>query len=168
MKRVAQFYLCSTAIALILPACAPAVIKPITGRIVNIQTGQEGTVLFKRGTLQPQLADPYAPNNTTIHIGNLTYTGRTKVIDHGGGPLPAGWGLNVEFGGSSNSKPNVTLGWKSRISNSNKSTGRIGNLIAKTNGRLAITMACQLTLDLNEHGIGECKSSSGALYSIQF
>lgn len=166
MKRVAPFYLVSTAIALILPACAPAVIKPITGRIVNVQTGQEGIVLFKRGTLQPQLADPYAPNNTTIRIGNLTYTGRTKVIDHGGGPLPVGWGLSVEFEGSNHSKPRATVGWRGRTSN--KSTGRIGNLIAKTNGRLPITIACQLTLDLNEHGIGECKSSSGNLYSIQF
>lgn len=157
------------ALACALPACTPAVVKPIQGRIVNAQTGQEGTVMFKRGTLQPQLADPYAPNNTTIQIGNLTYVGRTKVIDHSGGPLPAGWGLSVEFGGSSSPSHSANqMSWGSRIGTSNKVSGRVGNLIAKTKGRSPITMVCHLTLDINEHGIGECKSSSGTLYSMQF
>jgi hypothetical protein len=155
----------------VLASCAPAMTGPQLGRIVNSVTGQEGTVSFVRGTLQPRLGDPFAADNVTIRIGGQTYSGRTAILNGGvGGLLPAGLGLSLSVGGSAAVGENgaVALGTRLDTPRPGPATVRSGNLIARTAGASTLTLTCALTVDEAEHGIGECVGNDGVKYALQF
>ncbi|AFD25317.1 hypothetical protein [Deinococcus gobiensis] len=165
--------LLSAAAACLLASCAPTLTGPVTGRIVNGQTGEEGTVSFTRGTLRPGYVNGSAGDNVVVRIGSLAYTGRTTIVNGGVvGPLPAGWGLSLGFGGGSRLGDEGALGWGTRLDTPAPGaaavTSRTGNLIARTLGASPRTLTCTLTVDTAEHGIGDCTGSDGAKYALQF
>ncbi|THF88527.1 hypothetical protein E7T09_04810 [Deinococcus sp. KSM4-11] len=160
--------------AALLASCAPTVTAPHQGRIVNSVTGTEGVVTFTPGTLRPRLGDPFAQDNATITIGGQAYSGRTAIVDGSSGagnPLPAGWGLSFGFGASSAAFTNGMVGIGTRLDSPDRHgppVARIGNLIARTGGTPVLTLTCTLTVDENEHGIGDCTGNDGAKYAMQF
>jgi hypothetical protein len=172
MMKLAPLFL-STAAACLLASCAPTMTGPVTGRIVNGQTGEEGTVSFTRGTLRPGYVNGSAGDNVVIRIGSQAYTGRTAIVSGGVvGPLPAGWGLSLGFGGGTRLDGDGALGWGTRLDTPANGpvavTSRTGNLIARTLGASPSTLTCTLTVDATEHGIGDCVGSDGAKYALQF
>ncbi|WP_309570515.1 hypothetical protein [Deinococcus sp.] len=160
--------------ATLLASCAPAATGPRTGRIVNSVTGTEGVVTFTPGTLRPRLGDPFAPDNASIAIAGQIYSGRTAIVDGSSGagnPLPAGWGLSFGFGASSGAFTNGSVGFGTRLDSPDHHTppvARIGNLIARTAAAPILTLTCTLTVDENEHGIGDCTGNDGTKYALQF
>ena len=155
----------------VLASCAPTMTGPQMGRIVNSVTGQEGTVSFVRGTLQPRLGNPFAADNATIRIGGQTYSGRTAILSGSvASLLPAGLGLSLSVGGSAAIGENgaVALGTRLDTPRPGTATVRSGNLIARTVGAPTLTLTCTLTVDEAEHGIGECTGNDGVKYALQF
>ncbi|CAM4044134.1 hypothetical protein [Deinococcus frigens] len=164
-------FLLSAAFAGVLASCAPNVTGPQVGRIVNSVTGQEGTVSFSRGTLQPRLGDPFASDNATIRVGGQTYSGRTALLNSGAvSPLPAGVGLSLSLGGTAAIGTNGAVGIGTRIDTPRPRAAvtRSGNLIARTAGTPTLTLTCTLTVDETEHGIGDCTGNDGVKYALQF
>ncbi|WP_339095999.1 hypothetical protein WDJ50_01500 [Deinococcus sp. VB142] len=157
-------------VALALASCAPTVTAPQLGRIVNGKTGAEGTVSFERGSLRPLVADPFAPDNTRIQLGDDLYTGRTQLVARGGtAPLPAGWGLSVGVAGGTGAGPLGQVGWDTRLDSPRAAAPAYsGNLIARTSGVRVRTLTCTLLVDAQEHGIGECTGEDGTKYAMQF
>ncbi|MXV18047.1 hypothetical protein [Deinococcus xianganensis] len=153
-------------LASVLGACAPAVTAPQTGRIVNAVTGEEGTATFTRGTLTPRVGDPFAPDNATIRIGGLTYTGRTYLI--GNGALPGGLGFSVAFGASSGTDGSAFTGGGTRVEGGRPVPAYTGNLIARVDGDAPGILTCTLTVDAQERGVGECFDGAGTRYALQF
>lgn len=171
MTRLAPLPLLGAALALLLSACAPTQTGPQLGRIVNGATGEEGTVSFTRGSLRPRVADPFAPDNATIRIGGLTYTGRTVILSGSALPLPAGWSLSVGVGGDTGLGQGGALGWGTQLDSPPAGRAvptRSGNLIARTAGAAPRTLTCTLSVDEREHGIGECTGQDGVRYALQF
>ena len=163
--------LLGAAVAGVLASCAPTMTGPQVGRIVNSVTGQQGTVSFTRGTLQPRLGDPFAADNATIRIGGQVYSGRTAVLNGGAeGPLPPGWGLSVALGGTAAVGDSGMLGIGTRLDTPRPRAPRVrsGNLIARTAGAPTLTLTCTLTVDETERGIGECTGNDGVKYALQF
>lgn len=155
----------------VLAACAPSATGPQMGRIVNSVTGQEGTVSFTRGTLQPRLGDPFAADNATIRIGGQTYSGRTTVLSGSAASLlPAGLGLSLSVGGgvAVGESGAVAVGTRLDTPRPGAATVRSGNLIARTASAPTLTLTCTLTVDESEHGIGECTGNDGVKYALQF
>lgn len=155
----------------VLASCAPTMTGPQMGRIVNSVTGQEGTVSFVRGTLQPRLGNPFAADNATIRIGGQTYSGRTAILSGSAASLlPAGLGLSLSVGGSAAIGENgaVALGTRLDTPRPGTATVRSGNLIARTASAPTLTLTCTLTVDEAEHGIGECTGNDGVKYALQF
>ncbi|MFC6664151.1 hypothetical protein ACFP9V_01430 [Deinococcus radiopugnans] len=155
----------------VLASCAPTVAGPQLGRIVNSVTGQEGTVSFVRGTLQPRLGNPFAADNATIRIGGQTYSGRTAILNGSAASLlPAGLGLSLSVGGSAAVGENgaVAVGTRLDTPRPGAPAVRSGNLIARTAGTPTLTLTCTLTVDESEHGIGECTGNDGVKYALQF
>lgn len=161
--------LLSAALVAPLAACTPALTGPQVGRIVNGNTGAEGTVAFTRGTLRPRIAGPYAADNVVIQIAGQTYSGRTVILDANASALPGNWGLSVGFGSGTNVGPNGFFGWDTHFGTPRQhaSSSRTGNLIARTTGNTR-TLTCNLLVDENEHGIGDCTDQSGVKYTLQF
>lgn len=157
-------------VAIALASCAPTVTAPQLGRIVNGKTGAEGTVSFERGSLRPLVADPFAPDNTRIQLGDDLYTGRTQLVARGGtAPLPAGWGLSVGVAGGTGAGPLGQVGWDTRLDSPRATAPAYsGNLIARTSGVRVRTLTCTLLVDTQEHGIGECTGEDGTKYAMQF
>lgn len=159
------------AVAGVLASCAPALTGPQVGRIVNSVTGQEGTVSFTRGTLQPRVGDPFAADNAAIQIAGQTYSGRTAIVNGDTvSPLPAGFGLSVALGGSTTIGDNGAVGIGTRLDTPRPRAAvtRSGNLIARTAGTPTLTLTCTLTVDESERGIGECTGNDGVKYALQF
>lgn len=155
----------------VLASCAPTATSPQVGRIVNSVTGQEGTVSFVRGSLQPRLGDPFAADNATIRIGGQTYSGRTVLLSGGAGsPLPAGLGLSLSVGGSAAVGENGAVAVGTRLDTPRPGAPKVrsGNLIARTAGTPTLTLTCTLSVDESEHGIGECTGNDGVKYALQF
>lgn len=152
----------------LLASCAPSMTAPVTGRIVNTMTGVEGTVQFTRGTLQPRLEGPNAPENATLQIAGQTYTGRTVIINSGVSANP-GWGASFNLFGGHTSRDSG-FGWYTRFGtpSEQKTVTRTGNLIARTSSTPTLTMTCTLSVDVNEHGVGDCTGSDGTRYALQF
>ncbi len=169
MKRFAVVL----AIAALLASCAPSATGPVAGRIVNGKTGEEGQVAFTRGTLRPRLNAAQAPDSVTIAIGGQTYSGRTVVVDGGSvrtapGNWAGNWDMSFGFGGSRNVNDNF-FGWGSRVGRSQEATlARTGNLIARTTTAPTRTLTCTLTVDVYEHGVGDCTDGEGTRYALQF
>lgn len=164
MKRPLLLSIC----AVLLASCAPSMTGPVTGRIVNTVTGVEGTVQFTRGTLQPRLEGPNAPENATLQIAGQTYTGRTVLIDNGVITSPA-WRASLNlFGGHNNRESG--FGWYTRVGTpgNERLVTRTGNLIARTSTAPTLTLTCTLSVDMNEHGVGDCTGSDGTKYALQF
>ena len=163
--------LLSAACVAALVSCAPTATGPQVGRIVNSVTGQEGTVSFMRGTLQPRLGDPFAADNATIRIGGQTYSGRTTILNgNAGSLLPAGLGLSFSVGGgvATGEGSAVAVGTRLDTPRPGAATVRNGNLIARTAAGPTLTLTCTLTVDETEHGIGECTGNDGVKYALQF
>lgn len=159
-------------LAAVLAACTPALVGPPTGRIVNASTGEEGTVSFVGGSLQPLLGTSRLDNNVTIQIGEQTYVGRTVIIDTASpAPSPLDFGLAFNFGstwdGTGNRDPYYGVGGTARTP-AQRLVSRTGNLIARTDGNASRTLTCTLTVDTQEHGYGDCTDSSGVRYVLQF
>lgn len=155
---------------LALASCAPTLTGPIAGRIVNGKTGTEGTVSFTRGTLQPRLDGPRAPDNAVIQIGGETYTGRTMLINVTTLVPQSDWGFGLSFGNTSRYHDGF-FGWDAgwgRNNFENRSVTRTGNLIARTTGPNPLTLTCNLNVDVYEHGVGDCTGSDGTRYAMQF
>lgn len=150
----------------LLASCAPTLNTPVTGRIVNTSTGQEGTITFTRGTLQPRLDGPNAPNNVSISLGGQTYTGRTVILNTS--TSTPSW--NTRFDWIYPSRPwNTTFGLRTGFDlPSQTQLNRTGNLIARTTTNPPQTMTCNLTIDPYEHGIGDCIDGQGTRYALQF
>ena len=154
--------------AALLASCAPSVTGPVVGRIVNSKTGAEGQVSFTRGTLKPRLGDPFSPDNAVIAIGGQTYTGRTVLIDGGAVRTPSNWDMSFGFGGG-RAVNDGFFGWGTRLNTPQRTDlARTGNLIAKTAGANPSVLTCTLTVDVYEHGVGDCTDSSGTKYAMQF
>lgn len=158
--------------ALALASCAPTITTPQLGRIVNSQTGVEGTVAFTRGTLRPLVSDPFAPENARIEIGGVAYTGRTQVVGAGLAPVvPANWGLSVSVGNTAmRPAERDPLAWNTRFDapRSTEAVSYSGNLIARSSAPNVKTLTCNLLIDTREHGIGECFGNDGVKYALQF
>lgn len=151
----------------LLASCAPTLTGPVSGRIVNTVTGQEGSVSFTRGTLKPRLDGPYAADNATIVIGGQSYTGRTVIINSGVSVAPT-W--NASFDWYSANRTWDRFGWSSGFSapHNDVQVSRSGNLIAKTAGTPPLLLTCTLNVDVYEHGVGDCTGSDGTRYALQF
>ncbi|CAM3954436.1 hypothetical protein [Deinococcus marmoris] len=168
--KLTPLLLCA-AFAGVLASCAPTVTGPQVGRIVNSVTGQEGTVSFTRGTLQPRLGDPFSADNATIRIGGQTYSGRTAILNGGTtSPLPAGLGVSLSLGGTAAVGSNAAVGIGTRVDTPRPRAAvtRNGNLIARTATAPTLTLTCTITVDESEHGIGECTGNDGVKYALQF
>ncbi|GGR29744.1 hypothetical protein [Deinococcus ruber] len=156
------------AAAFLLAACAPT-LQGAGGRIVNVKTGEEGTVAFI-GTFQDRAMLPTDPDNVRLTIGERVFSGRYTVLGSGGANLgftlgygdpafwPSGWqgGPYGSLSGQLPSAANIT---------------RPGNLIAKTapaQGQAVQTLTCTFQIDDQRHGIGNCQDSGGDSYSLQF
>lgn len=155
--------------AALLAACAPALTAPVTGRIVNAGTGQEGTVTFLGGALQPGMGRP-TTDNVTLQIGGQSYTGQVTLLDAavGAAPYPV-FDLSLGVGGV-HSGPASDLFWGTRFRSpaTVQSVLRTGNLIARTAGAAPRTLTCTLQVDASGRGIGDCTGSDGARYVLQF
>ena len=138
---------------------------------MNSVTGQEGTVSFTRGTLQPRLDGPRAAENATITIGGQTYTGRTVIINSGVTAVP-GWTASFDLFGGRGSRGSAWdggFGWGTHFGHEHEvRVSRTGNLIAKTQTSPVRTLTCTLNVDTYEHGIGECLGGDGTRYALQF
>lgn len=159
-------------LAAALASCAPALISPASGRIVNAKTGEEGSVTFVRGSLQPRISGARLDNNVTVQIGDQTYVGRSVIIDTASpAPTPFDLGLQFNFGnnwnGTGNSDPYFGVGGNARTP-APRLVSRTGNLIARTDGNAPRTLTCTLTVDAQEHGYGDCTGSDGVRYVLQF
>lgn len=155
---------------LALASCAPTVTGPITGRIVNGKTGQEGSVSFTRGTLKPRLDGPNAADNAFIQIGGQSYVGRTVLINVTTAAPTTDWGFGLSFGSGGPFRDGV-FGWDTRWGRNNferTTVSRTGNLIARTSGPVTLTLTCNLNVDVYEHGVGECTGNDGTKYAMQF
>jgi len=157
-------------LAAVLASCTPALVGPPTGRIVNTTTGEEGTISFVAGSLQPRLGTGALDNNVTIQIGDRTYVGRSVIIDSASpAPSPLDFGLQFNvgntWGGSRDSY--FGLGGSARTP-APRLVSRTGNLIARTDGNASRTLTCTLTADVQEHGYGDCTDSGGVRYVLQF
>ncbi|THF71977.1 hypothetical protein E7T06_01055 [Deinococcus sp. Arct2-2] len=159
-------------LAAVLASCAPALVGPPSGRIVNTSTGQEGTISFVGGSLQPRTGTGRLDNNVTIQIGEQTYVGRSVIIDTASpAPSPLDFGIGFNFG-----NPWDNMGSRDPYFGVNgtartpapRLVSRTGNLIARTDGNAPRTLTCTLTVDVQEHGYGECTDSSGVRYALQF
>ncbi|WP_019007889.1 lipoprotein [Deinococcus aquatilis] len=159
-------------LAAVLASCTPALVGPPTGRIVNNTTGEEGTISFVSGSLQPRLGTSRLDNNATIQIGNRTYVGRSVIIDTASpAPSPLDFGLSFNFGNAwdfnGNRDPYLGVGGSARTP-APRLVSRTGNLIARTDGNASRTLTCTLTVDVQEHGYGDCTDSGGVRYVLQF
>jgi hypothetical protein len=154
-------------IAALLASCAPALNPPVTGRIVNAATGQEGTLTFHPGALRGRTGDPFGGNNTTIQIGGQTYGGRTALLDASTTvTVRPNVGVSLGFGTGPYSDPF----WGTQVSTSTqtRTSLRTGNLIARTFGGTPRTLTCTLQVDDSNHGVGDCTGNDGARYALQF
>ncbi|MEF2278221.1 hypothetical protein V3W47_07905 [Deinococcus sp. YIM 134068] len=153
--------------AALLASCAPALNPPVTGRIVNSTTGQEGTVTFHPGALRGQAGDPFGGNNTTVVIGGLTYGGRTTLIS-ASNTVTVRPSLGVSLGFGTGPYADPFFGTRVGTTTQTRSTLRTGNLIARTSGANARTLTCTLQVDDANHGVGDCTGSEGGRYAVQF
>lgn len=163
MKRLALLL----AGAGLLASCAPTLTTPVTGRIVNTTTGQEGTISFTRGTLKPRLDGPNAPDNVTINIAGQTFTGRTVILNSTVSTVPE-WSTRFDWvygNGPWDSRIGVRTGYGTPTS---AAVTRAGNLIARSTSTPARTLTCTLNVDVYEHGIGDCIDGTGNRYALQF
>ncbi|PTA69485.1 hypothetical protein [Deinococcus arcticus] len=165
-SRLTGAALLGAAVLTLLAACAPTMTAATPGRLVNTQTGEEGTVTFTRGTLSPRLGDPFAPDNATLRIGGRTYTGRTYLI--GNGSLPGGLGVSVAFGASNTGSAPAAFETATRVDAGRPVPALTGNLIARAQGEPPALLTCTLTVDAQERGIGECFDGAGVRYALQF
>ncbi|MDB5044709.1 MAG: hypothetical protein JWQ08_759 [Deinococcus sp.] len=159
-------------LAAVLASCTPALVGPPTGRIVNTSSGQEGTISFVSGSLQPRSGTTRLDNNVTIQIGDRTYVGRSVIIDTASpAPSPFDFGIGFNFGsawdGAGNRTPYSGVGGTARTP-APRLVSRTGNLIARTDGNASRTLTCTLTVDVQEHGYGDCTDNSGVRYVLQF
>lgn len=152
----------------LLASCAPTITGPVVGRIVNNTTGQEGTVSFTRGTLKPRLDGPYAADNAVINLAGRTYTGRTVIINSGVSAAPT-WNASFDWMGG-NRRWNNGWGWGIGFDTPSNDVrvSRSGNLIARTNTTPVQTLTCNLSVDVYEHGVGDCLGNDGTKYALQF
>lgn len=164
MKRLAILLGCGA----LLASCAPTITGPVTGRIVNNTTGQEGTVSFTRGTLKPRLDGPNAADNAVLNIGGRTYTGRTVIINSGVNTTP-NWSASFDWV-AGNRAWGPGFGWRTGFDTPRNDVvvSRTGNLIAKTTAQPTQTLTCTLNVDVYEHGVGDCLGSDGTRYTLQF
>lgn len=159
----------STAALLALASCAPALNPPVTGRIVNAASGQEGTVTFHPGALRGQTGDPFGGNNTTVQIGGLTYGGRTTLISASTTvTVRPSLDVGLGFGFGSGLYADPFFGTRVGTTTRTRDSLRTGNLIAKTFGQTPRTLTCTLQVDDANHGIGDCTGSEGGRYAVQF
>ncbi|MFB9994849.1 lipoprotein [Deinococcus oregonensis] len=159
-------------LAAVLASCTPGLVGPPTGRIVNTTNGQEGTISFVSGSLQPRSGTTRLDNNVTIQIGDRTYVGRSVIIDTASPvPSPFDFGIGFNFGntwdGTGNRYPSSGVGGTVRTP-APRLVSRTGNLIARTDGNASRTLTCTLTVDVQEHGYGDCTDDAGVRYVLQF
>ena len=160
--------------ALLLASCAPTTLGGTAGRIVDVRSGQEGTVRFLGGVPGRALL-PGDPDNVTVNIGGVAYSGRATVIGEASGPHlgSAGLGLSLGFGSSFGPGGGSSGGFAGVVGSPARgaSTVRQGNLVAKATARpdgSAPVLSCTFQVDASDHGIGSCQDSGGASYSLQF
>lgn len=158
---------CALGLAALLASCAPTLTAPVTGRIVNAATGQEGTVTFHLGALTPGANTPAGGNNTTIQIGNLTYGGRTVLLDASTTvTVRPALDVGLAFGLGGGTDP--FFGTRVGTTTQTRTGLRTGNLIARTFGDAPRTLTCTLQVDDTGRGVGDCTGSDGARYALQF
>lgn len=158
------FVLLVAGLAVALASCAPTQNSPQLGRIVNVETGEEGQISFTSGSLRPRIGDPFAADNVVIRIGKQSYSGRSVVINSAA-QSANNWGFSVGIGAG---KSNANSFWNFDTDNRRPAgMARTGNLVARTASAIPKTMTCTLVVDEREHGIGECTDSS-AKYILQF
>ncbi|BDP41954.1 hypothetical protein DAETH_19230 [Deinococcus aetherius] len=154
-------------IAALLASCAPALNPPVTGRIVNATTGQEGTITFSPGALSTRAGDPFAGNNTTIQIGGQTFGGRTVLLD-ASTTVTVRPAVDVGFGFGTGPYDDPFFGTRVGTTTQTRTGLRTGNLIAKSFAAPARTITCTLQVNDAYHGVGDCTGSDGARYALQF
>lgn len=146
-------------LAFLLGSCAPTQSGPLIGRIVSATTGIEGEVSIVRGTLYNRPEGVNASENVMITLGKQVLTGRTVLVDTGITTVTQNW--------TGNTWPYRPWSMTGRPFVYNEVVSRSGNLIARSRkGDLIIT--CQLLVNTNEHGTGECQGSDKNSYTVQF
>ncbi|MGI8747160.1 MAG: hypothetical protein ACR2J4_02235 [Deinococcus sp.] len=161
--------------ALLLASCAPTTLGGTAGRIVDVRSGQEGSVRFLGG-VPGRPPPPGDPDKVAVNIGGVAYSGRATVIGEASGPHPggAGLGLSLGFGSSFGPGGGSSGGFAGVVGSSpahGVSTVRQGNLIAKATARpdgSVPVLSCTFQVDAADHGIGSCQDSAGASYTLQF
>ncbi|WP_407539619.1 hypothetical protein Q0M94_15785 [Deinococcus radiomollis] len=156
----------------VLASCAPTLIVGVGGRIVNVRTGQEGQITFLGG-FRDRASLPTDPDNVTVALGNLTYSGRYTVLGRNGALGELGLSLNVGTGFSGTADSifgNSGFYGSYRPFASDQALTRPGNLIARatTPDGSTATLTCTFQTDRSLHGIGSCQDSAGGSYSLQF
>lgn len=154
-------------IAALLASCAPTLNPPVTGRIVNASTGQEGTVIFSPGALSGSAGNPFGGNNTTIQIGGQTYGGRTALLD-ASTTVTVRPSVDVGLGFGTGFYGDPFFGTRLGTSTQTRANLRTGNLIAKSFAAPARTITCTLQVNDAYRGVGDCTGSDGARYALQF
>lgn len=162
---------------LVLSACAPALLSTGTdGRIVNVRSGQEGVINFLGG-FRDRAIRSGEPDNVTVSLGGLLYSGKYTVLGRSGPRL--GVGLGFGYGGFPNlggdslfgPSPYYDAGFYGAFQpyNDGQPT-RPGNLIARAAGAdgSVTTLTCDFQADRSQHGVGTCQDSAGATYTLQF
>ncbi len=151
--------------AALLGACAPAYNQSRVGRIVNVNTGQEGRITLG------SLGTGNARGGVVIEFGSRIYNGQYNVLSgrsnvrssigvgasfggYGGYGFGYGSGLGI-FGG---------LGYPQNYQVDDST--RQGNIIAKT--AAGATLSCSFVVDNVNNGNGECNDGTGARYAFQF
>ena len=150
MKRLLLF----GAAASVLAACAPAHVSEYrTGKIVNVQTGQEGRLLLGgRGMVADR-------NTAAVEFGENVYRGEYNVLTAGTTRQDLTFSGGVVF--SNVAPPAWHVGAHTYASNL-----RDGSLVVKNAAGQVIT--CRFLVDQNNRGNGECTDGPGARYTIQF
>lgn len=178
MNRASLLLSCLAPISCaVLASCAPTLIVGVGGRIVNVRTGQEGQITFLGG-FRDRASLPTDPDNVTVALGNLTYSGRYTVPGRNGSLGNLGVSLNFGTGFTSGYEDSIfgnsgyygNYGGSYRPFASDQALTWPGNLIAKatTSGGVTSTLTCTFQTDRSLHGIGYCQDSAGGSYSLQF
>ncbi|MFC4454663.1 hypothetical protein [Deinococcus sonorensis] len=150
--------------AVLFASCAPT-LQDTAGRVVNVRSGQEGTIRFPAG-LPTRALLPGDPDNVVVTLGQDRYSGKATVL----GEAPP-LGLSVSFAGGYQSGGGPDgffsgVGVQAPGGPRPGSATRPGNLIAKTpQGK---TLSCTFQVDRSGHGIGDCQDSAGGTYTLQF
>jgi len=163
---------------LVLSACAPALLTGAgtDGRIVNVKSGQEGVIRFLGG-FRDRAIRSGEPDNVTVSLGGLLYSGKYTVLGRSAPRL--GFGLSFGYGGFPNlggdslfgPSPYYDAGFYGAFpSYDDLQATRPGNLIARATGAdgSVSTLTCAFQADRSQHGVGTCQDSAGASYTLQF